>query len=126
MREIITGIDDRTGEPITEKYSSLSSFCYEDGYALLGTDLGNEGVKIELVHKYEDGRAIILPPRKAKECGKWLLRTLGRVGQNLPEGLPDILEKLTKQKRVDRILKRGEKKKIKDAIKVLKKQLPRN
>ncbi len=126
MREIITGIDDRTGEPITEKYSSLARFCYESGYVLLGTDMGNEGVKIELVREHEDGRAIILPPKTAKECGKWMLRTLGRVGRNLPEELPDILERLTKQKRVDRILKRGEKKKIKDAIKVLKKQLPRN
>lgn len=120
MLKSITSIDGKTGEPIVRKHSALSTFCYESGYTFLGEDLGNRGVKIELVHKYEDGKAIILPPRKAKECGRWLLKTIGEEGRKLPKELPDILERLVEQKGLKQKLKRGDKKTIKKALRVLR------
>lgn len=126
MREIITRIDTKTGEPIVEERPALSVFYYEDGYTLLGTDLGGLGVKIELMHKHEGGGAVILPPHKAQECAQWLLRTLGQVNQSLSKELPDILERVIEQRGPAQVLKRGDKKKIKDALKVLRKQASRS
>lgn len=122
MLELITRIDDKTGKPVTKEQSALSEFCYEDGYLFSATDLGKRGVKVELVHGQEDGGAIILPPRKAKECGRWLLQTIGQTSFGFPKELPDILDRLVKEKKAGRILKRGDKKKIKDTLKVLKSQ----
>lgn len=126
MLESITSIDDKTGGPIIKVHSALSTFYYESGYTFLGEDLGNRGVKIELVHEDEDGRAIILPPGKAKECGRWLLETIGKERYKLPKELPDILERLIEQKGFKQRLKRGDKKKIKEALRVLKTDLPHN
>jgi len=122
MLELITGIDDKTGNPVAKERSALSEFCYEDGYVFSATDLGKRGVKIELVHRQEDGGAIILPPRKAEECGRWLLQTIGQTGLGFPKELPDILDRLVKEKNAGRVLRWGEKKKIKDAVKLLRNQ----
>jgi len=98
----------------------LSEFCYENGYVLRGTDLGGLGVKIELVHEDQGGGAIILPPGKAQECAGWLLQTLGQSHQNLPEELADILERIVTRKELSQILRRSDKKKLRDALRALK------
>jgi len=126
MREIITIIDSKTGEPVVEERPALSGFYYEDGYTLLGTDLGGLGVKMELMRKHKGGGAVILPPHKARECAQWLQRTLGQVNQSLPKELPDVLERIIEQEGLAPVLKRGDKKKIKDVIKILKAQQGEN
>jgi len=100
--------------------SSLSGFRYKDGYTLSATDMGSRGVKIELRHTYDSAGAIILPPTKAQEYGKWLLSTLGQDQYGLPKELPEILERICRQKTPDGMLQRGDKKAIRDALKVLK------
>ena len=126
MQELIAKINDNTGEPIIEERSALSGFYYENGYTFSCTDLGKDGVKMELIHKQEGGGAIILPPKKTEEYGRWLLQTLGQRNLNLPKELSEILKRLIKEKRLDRILKRGDKKIIKDVLKFLKGQRSRN
>ena len=105
MQELIADINDKTGELIIEERSALSEFHYVNGYTLSFTDLGKHGVKIELIHKQEGSGAIILPPKRTKECGRWLLQTLGQRNLNLPKELSEILERLIKEKKLDRILK---------------------
>ena len=126
MLELITKIGDKTGELIIKRRPGLSTFCYESGYTFWGEDLGNRGVKLELVGEHEDGRAVILPPGKAKECGRWLLQTIGEGKYKLPKELPDILERLIEQKGLEQRLRRGDKKKIKEALKVLKTERSHN
>ncbi len=118
----MAGFGANTVKLSTQEKAALREFSYSDGYRFLGTDLGGLGVKLELVDKEQDAAAIILPPAKAKECARWLLRTIGQQEQRLPKELPDILERLAKVKSASTKLKRGDKKKIKDAIEVLKKQ----
>ena len=57
MQEIITKIDGKTGTPVVEKRAALAGFLFRDGYKFLATDLGKQGVKIELSHKDEDSAA---------------------------------------------------------------------
>ena len=45
MAELITKIDERTGKPVIEDQSALEQFCNQNGYALLGTDMGGKGIK---------------------------------------------------------------------------------
>ncbi|HUV40650.1 MAG TPA: hypothetical protein VMW23_02530 [Sedimentisphaerales bacterium] len=116
----MAGFQESTGQLTTQEKAALHEFSYSDGYRFLGTDLGGLGVKLELVDKQQDAAAIILPPAKAKECARWMLRTIGQQEQRLPKELPDILERLTRIKSAGAKLKRGDKKKIKDAIEVLK------
>jgi len=102
--------------------AALPAFAYEDGYAFSATDLGKLGVKIELKHRYDTAGAIILPPGKVAECGRWLLETLEQESHGLPKGLRGILERLSRQSGFKPTLERGDKKKIKDALKVLNSQ----
>lgn len=102
--------------------AALPPFRYEDGYTFSASDLGKLGVKIELNHEYDTGVAIVLPPGKVGEFGKWLLETLEQESNGLPKQLCDILERLSKQSGFKPTLQRGDKKKIKDALKVLKSQ----
>ena len=102
--------------------ASLPAFLYEDGYTLSATDLGKSGVKIELSHNYNVGGAIILPPRQVEQCGRWLLETLEQESNGLPRQLTGILERLSKQSGFRAKLERGDKKKIKDALRILKTQ----
>jgi hypothetical protein len=124
MAELVTGVDERTGGPVIEDRSAMAEFRYENGYALLGTDLGKHGVKIELRHKDEDVAAIILPPEQARQCAGWLLGTLGQDGHNLPQELPDILRRIIKRKQPGPILDHGDKKKIQDTLRVLRSLAP--
>ena len=118
MVRLTTRINEKEQLAITRK-SAVSKFCYEDGYAFLVTDLGNNGVKVELVHEAEGGGAIILPPSKAEECGKWLLQTIGQIKYSPLKELSGILKRVLSEKALDRILQRGDKKKIREAVKLL-------
>jgi hypothetical protein len=100
--------------------TALPEFRYEAGYIFSASDLGRLGVKIELNNRYETGVAIILPPGKVGECGIWLLETLEQESNGLLKELLGILERLSKQKGFRPTLRRGDKKTIRDAIKVLK------
>jgi len=102
--------------------SSLPAFLYEDGYTLSATDLGKAGVKLELSHNYNLGAAIILPPKQVEECGRWLLETLEQDSNGLPKQLAGILERLSKQSGFRAKLERGDKKKMRDALRVLKRK----
>ncbi|MHC4299077.1 MAG: hypothetical protein ACYS7Y_17525 [Planctomycetota bacterium] len=106
--------------------ASLPEFAYEDGYTISATDLGKAGVKIELSHNYNVGGAIILPPKQVAECGRWLLETLDQDSNGLPRQLVGVLERLSKQSGFKAKLERGDKKKIKDALRVLKTQSARS
>lgn len=119
MDEMITIIDENTGEAIADKTSALPQFSYQDGYLLSVTDLGKHGVKIELRHQ-ADAAAIILPPEEARQCATWLLNTIDLKNHNSLGELHAILQRLIKHKQSKRILEHGDKKKIKDAIKLLK------
>jgi hypothetical protein len=105
---------------------SLPAFLYEDGYTLSATDLGKAGVKIELSHKYNLGAAIILPPKQVGECGRWLLETLEQDSNGLPKQLAGVLERLSRQSGSRARLERGDKKKMKDALRALKRQSTRS
>lgn len=106
--------------------AALPEFVYEDGYTLSVKDLGKAGVKIELSHDYNVGAAIILPPKKVQECGAWLLETLEQESNGLPRQLTDILERLSKQSGFRTKLERGDKKKIREALRALKRRSARN
>jgi hypothetical protein len=103
-------------------HAALPEFRYEAGYTLSASDLGKLGVKIELNNQYDTGVAVILPPGKVGEYGIWLLETLEQEGKGLLTELLDILERLSRQKGIKPTLQRGDKKTIKEAIKILKKQ----
>lgn len=111
---------DEKGPLLVKERPALSEFCYENGYLLSVTDLGNQGVKVELVHEHQHGGAIILPPAKAEECAKWLLRTIGQIKYSPLKELSDILQRLMREKALGQILQRGENKKIREALKLLK------
>jgi hypothetical protein len=84
--------------------------------------LGKLGVKIELKHRYDTAGAIILPPKEVAKCGRWMLETLEQESNGFPKGLHSILERLSGQSGFRPTLKRGDKKKIKDALKVMNSQ----
>ena len=120
MVEVITGIDEKTGEPIIECPPALPGFSYHNGYTLSGQDLGDKGVKINLLREYEDERAIILPPDKAREFGRWLSKTINEQRTNLPRELPAILKRLSRQRGTRLTLRQGDKAKIQQALYALK------
>ena len=102
--------------------TALPAFRYEAGYKFSASDLGKIGVKIELNNEYDTGAAIILPPRKVGECGTWLFETIGQENHSFLKELRGILERLSKQSGLRPTLQRGDKKKIKDALKVLRRE----
>jgi len=125
MDELITIIDENMNEAIPDETSALTRFSYQNGYLLSVIDLGKHGVKIELRHQ-TDAAAIILPPEEAKQCATWLLNTISLNNHNLLGELPAILQRLIKNKQSKRILEHGDKKKIKEAIKLLKHKPSKN
>ncbi len=100
--------------------SSLPPFAFGSGYSLKAFDLGNAGVKLELHHDGDTEAAIILPPREVGSLGRWLLNTLGQDKHGLPVELGGILERLTKPNLKHPILERGDKKRIKEALRTLR------
>ena len=105
--------------------TALPEFRYKAGYTLSANDLGKLGVKIELNNEYDTGAAIILPPVKVGEYGIWLLETIGQENYGLLKELRGILERLSKQSGLRANLQRGDKKRIKDVLKVLNSQSSR-
>jgi len=120
MEGLSPRIGDTPGKSVNQMYAAFSAFRYKDGYTLSVIDLGIQGVKIELIQAYDIGGAIILPPEKVQECGRWLLQTLGQNSFGLPKELSDILARIVSHKESGQILQRGDKKKIRDALKVLR------
>ncbi len=120
MEGLSPRIGDTPGKSINQMYTAFSAFRYKDGYTLSVIDLGTQGVKIELIQAYDIGGAIILPPEKVQECGRWLLQTLGQNSFGLPKELSDILQRLLSHKKSPQILQRGDKTKIRDVLKVLR------
>jgi hypothetical protein len=100
--------------------SSLPPFAFGSGYSLRAFDLGNTGVKLELQHNGGTEAAIILPPREVGNLGRWLLRTLGQDEHGFPVELGGILERLSKTNLKYPILERGDKKRIKEALRALR------
>ena len=112
----------RFAERFARRFSALPGFRYCNGYTFRATDLGKQGVKIEIGHEDDVGAAIILPPKEVGQCGRWLLKTLGQDRYGLPKELGDILQRLSGQRGAERILEWGDKKKIKDALRILRKE----
>lgn len=120
MKQHNTGLDHPRHRTLERQFEVLPAFTFRNGYTLQASDLGNSGVKIELIHEHDTVGAIILPPRKVSEYGRWLLQTLGQDRYGLPRELPEILKRLSQQKKANQILQRGDKTRIRDALKVLK------
>lgn len=120
MEGLSPRIGDTPGKSINQMYAAFSAFRYKDGYTLSVIDLGTQGVKIELIQAYDIGGAIILPPKKVQECGRWLLQSLGQNSFGLPKELSDILHRLISHKKSGQILQRGDKTTIRNALKVLR------
>jgi hypothetical protein len=120
MSHYSTGLANPRRRTLDRRFDVLPAFIVRNGYTLEASDLGNAGVKIELLHEHDTVGAIILPPDEVGEYGRWLLQTLGQDRYGLPQELPEILTRLSKQKTANQILKRGDKTKIKDALRVLK------
>ncbi len=104
---------------LLEKYSSIPGFQYEDGYTIEATDLANRGVKIEMSHRHDMDGAIILPPEKVSECGRWMLKTLGQDQHGLPNELTDVLRRISRQTGQSAVLQRGDKQRIREALRIL-------
>jgi hypothetical protein len=115
-----TYTDKKTAKPTRKELSALPEFHYSNGYTLSLADLGKAGVKIELADRNEGSAAVILPPDKTEECSRWLSKTIAQRSHLLPEELLIILDRLLKGKRPTKILERGDKKIIKESIKILK------
>lgn len=120
MGKVSTRSSSRPKRLLRHRRAALPEFHYEDGYRLSAKDLGKAGVKIELSHNYNVGGAIILPPSQVREYGAWLMETLEQESNGLPKQLVEILERLSKQSGPRARLERGDKKKIRDALRVLK------
>jgi hypothetical protein len=122
MDRLILRIADRTNKQLNHGYAAFSAFHYEEGYKFSAIDLGTQGVKMELNQDHDVGAAIILPPDKVHQCGRWLLQTIGQDSFGLPKDLIEILARLLSHEKAAKILHRGDKKKIKDALKVLRQE----
>ena len=107
-------------KPADRKSSSLPPFTFGNGYSLKAFDLGSAGVKLELQHEGRVGAAIIIPPEEVGKLGKWLLRTLGQDEYGFPVELGGLLERLSKAKVEDSVLQRGDKKRIREALRALR------
>src|SRR4030042_43652 len=116
MIELTTETVKETGKLASISRGALPGFHYQNGYAFSATDLGNHGVKLELLHENDVAAAIILPPKMVAKCGRWRLQTLGQDRHGLPNGLAGGLRRLNKQKAAGRLVQRGGQKMPKDAI----------
>lgn len=107
-------------ESKNDEIHALYEFHYRSGYELSLSDLGKSGVKIELSDNGMDSAAVVLPPEKTKECSQWLSKTMGLQVVDLPHELSKILKRLLDEKDSEKILERGDKKILKQALKLLK------
>ena len=107
-------------KPVNRPISSLPAFVYGNGYSLTVSDIGSGGVKLELGYHGDVGAAIILPPEEVGNLGRWLLQTLGQDQYGFPVEIGGILERLSKAPAQSEILERGDKKRIKEALRALR------
>ena len=122
--EIIDRIVERGDEAVFgRRRQALPRFTYRDGYTFRVTDFGNAGVKVELLHEDEVSGAIILPLEQARQCARWLLRTISQEKDRLPPELTEIMVRLIRRKDLPGVLKRGEKKKLRQALTTLRELL---
>lgn len=119
-QEVVTKIDKSGGGPTRRVARALPEFHYRNGYTLCLADLGKAGVKVELIDNHEGSAAVILPPDKTEQCSRWLSQTIGQRYHVLPDELSKILGRLLSEKKPARILERGDKRTIKEALKLLK------
>ena len=105
---------------VSRRPSSLAPFVFGNGYSLAAFDLGGGGVKMEMRREDDVEAAIIIPPEEAGNLGRWLLATLGQDEHGFPVELGSILERLSKAKVESSILERGDKKRIKQALRALR------
>lgn len=117
--EAVIGIDERTGQPIIEELSAVPTYYFRNGYTLSGLDLGQRGVKLNLLRQCEEPRGIILPPEKAWQFASWLAATIAVKRPALPPDLADVLRRLLKQKGLTLVLKKGDKTTLKRALHAL-------
>ena len=122
MERISLRMADKRKRQIEDMYTALPGYTYEDGYKLSAIDLGDHGVKIELSRAFDVGGAVILPPDQVRECGRWLMKSLGQNSFGISTDLVDVLQRLIRHQKASKILERGDKKKIKDALKVLRRE----
>ncbi len=120
MIELTAELSKHTSKLDTFERDALPGYSYQNGFLFSATDLGNNGIKIEFSHENDVAAAIILPPYAVAQCGRWMLETLGQDKHGLPNGLSDILRRLSKHRGIERSLERGDKTRIKDAIRVLR------
>lgn len=97
-------------------------FTFAAGYELAVVDMGGEGVRLELSHRYEGNGAIILPPEVAEELGRWLLSSLGQTVSKLPNRLEETLKRILVGKRFEP----GDKNRLRETINVLKTYVKEN
>jgi hypothetical protein len=115
-----TDISKKRAKLTQQEPGALPEFHYSNGYTLSLSDLGKAGVKMELTDRHENSAAVILPPDKTEECSRWLSQTIAQRTHLLPEELLIILGRLLREKRQSKILERGDKKIIKESIRILK------
>ncbi|MBN1360670.1 MAG: hypothetical protein JW993_08765 [Sedimentisphaerales bacterium] len=113
-------IGQESEKPTGRASASLPSFVFGNGYSLTAYDLGSAGVKLELDYNGDVGAAIILPPEEVGNLGRWLLQTLGQDKHGFPVELGGILERISKAPAKYQILERGDKKRIKEALRALR------
>ena len=111
MKEAITAINTKTGEPIVEFLSALERFSCENGYKLEGIDLGvYTGVKLVMTHEQYDTATILLSVGMVEKLAYWLIKTMGQDVPSLPNKLPITLRNILDQKGYNIKLKRGDRK----------------
>lgn len=119
MVELTGKGDHETYEAETPEKAALRQFHYKKGYSLLCSDLGSEGVKVELGHSDEDASAVVLPPDKVRQCARWMLRTLELRNHDSLKELPEILQRIITGNGSKKAFKRGDKKKLREAMKFI-------
>jgi hypothetical protein len=86
---------------LTSGRPALTIFRYENGYTITMSDLGSDGILIELTDPNEGSAAVIMPPDKVQRCAYWMLRTLALRKQSFPARLTEMLGKVVNSKRLN-------------------------
>jgi len=103
-----------------EEYAPWQYFTYKNGYEIEAIDLGIvNGVRVTITHPREGSGAILLPADQACKLGEYLLRSMGQKIPCLPTRLQAILQNALDTKGTDIHLKRGDKKRIRETLKIM-------
>ena len=96
----------------------MDNFYYRNGRALILTDLGFGGVRLDLVGDSGELFAILLSPKTLEELIEWSCKTLGQTPQQIPREFWRMIERMLKDK--DFRMKPGERKHVIAALKIAK------